>query len=95
MKFTGENMKFTGMSNLFIYITAMFLYMELCYCISIERALRDRYEFFNESKCDDVENSDTHDGKCRCGEGEPILASHNHTKITCSGTPKGTNTYLP
>ena len=88
-------MKFTGMSNLFVYITAMFLCMELCYCIWIERALLDRIEFLNGLNCDGVENSEVHDGKCRCGTGEPILASHNHTKITCSGIPEGTNTYLP
>lgn len=87
-------MKFAGISNLLTYKTVMFLYMELCYCILIERAPQDRFEFLNKSNCDSVENSEYRDGKCRCAEGEPILASNNNTQIICSELPKGTNTYL-
>ena len=88
-------MKFSGMSNLLIYITAMFLCMELCYCMLIERALPDRFKFFTELDCDNVDNSDSSNGKCKCYEKEPILTSNNNTKIICSPLPEGTNTYLP
>ena len=87
-------MKFTGMSNLFIYTTAMFLCRELCYCFWIERGVQDEFEFLNDSKCLDIDDITTVNGKCRCTDGKPILASHNNTNILCSKT-EGTNTYLP
>ena len=59
-------MKFTGIKNSFLYISTMFLSVKLCYCISIERALRDTIYFNNTSSCSYVENSNVTNNACKC-----------------------------
>ena len=73
-------MKLTGISNTLIYITAIFLSLQLCYCILLDRRLRDRIDFLNGVKCNSVKNSKIINkhidgGRCECQESDGTLGS--------------------
>lgn len=91
-------MKFTEISNSYIYIIASFSYLELCYCILIDRGLRDRIDFLNGQNCHSVKDSDVYGARCRCRQGEGTLGSPNDkSEIICfepGGFDGGRNIYL-
>lgn len=90
-------MEFTGILNSYIYITASFLNLELCFCILLDRGLRDRIDFLNGENCHSVTNSDVSDDRCRCRPDDGTLGSNNKNKIICfgpDGLDGGTNIYL-